>query len=262
MAMVLAAGCGADAEPGATTPTPGAAAESAQTPASPLTAPPTRQPAPPVAARPAAAERTGVLEDPDSFDVRRIYLDWSDEAPDLDGAAGRAVPPIGGTFAGTPVNEFNRAALVAAERERLEGLLDARRGIGTLVTDIGGRLSDYDPGYGEFYVDAFAPGSRFSFPMHADHEAERALPGLHVTLELENALDAYVWTVAPDQAARLIATLEDEGNPGRRVIARTTVRLTGAQPDAGANRRLIGRITSYVLRTPDGTPLREVTLAP
>ena len=98
--------------------------------------------------------------------------------------------------------------------------------------------------------------------MHADHGAERALPGLHVTLELENALDAYVWTVAPDQAARLIATLEDEGNPGRRVIARTTVRLTGAQPDAGANRRLIGRITSYVLRTPDGTRLREVTLAP
>ena len=209
-----------------------------------------------------AAERTGVLEDPDSFDVRRIYLDWSGEDAGLDGSAERLVPPIGGTRFGTPVNEFNRASLVAAERQRLEALLNARRGIGTLVTDIGGTLSDYDPGYGEFYVDVFAPGSRFSFPMHADQQAERALPGLQVTLELENALDAYVWQVASDQAAKLIATLEDEGNASRRVIARTTVRLTRAEKDAGMNRRLIGTITSYVLRTAEGTVLRELTLEP
>jgi len=209
-----------------------------------------------------AAERTGVLEDPDSFDVRRIYLAWSGEDAGLDGSADRAVPPIGGTHFGTSVNEFNRASLVAAETQRLQGLLDARRGIGTLVTDIGGRLSDYDPGYGEFYLDAFAPGSRLSFPMHADQQAERALPGLHVTLELENALDAYVWKVSSDQAARLIAALEDEGNATRRVIARTTVRLTRAEKDAGMNRRLLGRITAYTLRTPEGTVLRELTLEP
>tara|TARA_Y100001933_G_scaffold264768_1_gene332440 strand:- start:10894 stop:11547 length:654 start_codon:yes stop_codon:yes gene_type:complete len=209
-----------------------------------------------------AAERNGVVADPDSFDVRRIYLDWSGEDAGLDGSADRLVPPIGGTRSGTPVNEFNRASMVAAERQRLEALLSERRGIGTLVTNIGGTLSDYDPGYGEFYVDAFAPGSRFSFPMHADQHAERALPGLHVTLELENALDAYVWQVASDQAAKLIATLEDEGNASRRVIARTTVRLTGAEKDAGMNRRLIGRITSYTLRTPEGTVLRELTLEP
>lgn len=209
-----------------------------------------------------AAERTGVLEDPDSFDVRRIYLDWSGEDAGLDDSAERAVPPIGGKYLGTPVNEFNRPSLVAAERQRLQELLDARHGIGTLVTDIGGNLSDYDPGYGEFYVDVFAPGSRFSFPMHGDQQAERALPGLHVTLELENALDAYVWKVTPDHAANLIATLEDEGNASRRVIARTTVRLTGAEKDAAMNRRLIGRITSYTLRTPEGTVIRELALEP
>jgi hypothetical protein len=141
--------------------------------------------------------------------------------------------------------------------------LDAHRGIGTLVTDIGGYLSEFDPVYGEFYVDVFAPGRTFSFPQHQDHSVLRHLSALNVSMQLEETLDAYVWKVTPEQAAEIIGTFEDESNSGRRrVVARATIRITGARADSGFDRRLMGELTSYTLRTREGTLLREFALEP
>lgn len=207
--------------------------------------------------------RGGELNDPSGYDMYWVYVDWTGNHPDYGEAAERNVGRSGNTFDGQTVNEFNRAGLVAQERARLESLGKSARNIGFVTTNIGGRLGDYDPGYGEFYIGPMTPGSFISFsPTNWPvlREAYKGIDIRHVKLRLTNALDGYIWKTSADEASRIIALLEQEGNVGRQIYARARLQLlevavTGEMPEMSA------QVLSYTLHSESGTQLAEFDLS-
>lgn len=206
--------------------------------------------------------RNGELTDPSGYDMYWVYVDWTGNHPDYGKVAERNVGISGNTYDNQTVNEFNRADLVAQERARLESLGARSRNIGFITTNIGGRLGDYDPGYGEFYVDPMSPGSSISFSPTNWQVAREVYKGIdvrHVKLRLTNALDGYVWKLSPAEAEKVIAGLEREGNVGRQIYARAHLQILGVAVK-GDMPEMNAKVLSYSLHTERGTLLREVDL--
>ena len=206
-------------------------------------------------------ERSGELIDPSGYDMYWVYVDWSGKHPDYRKAAERNAGVIGGTYDNQTVNEFNRIAFIEKELARLESLGASGRGVGYVTTNIGGKLGDYDPGYGEFYVGPLTPGSSISFSPTNWQVARETYKGIdisHVTLRLTNALDGYVWKVSADEAAGIIAGLEREGNVGRNIYARVRLQLEGVV--MGSNPGMDAKVLSYSLHSQAGTELAEFDL--
>jgi len=206
--------------------------------------------------------QSGELVDPSGYDIYWVYVDWSGNHPDYAKAAERNAGIIGSTYNDQTVNEFNRAEFIEMERVRLQSLGASSRGIGFITTNIGGRLGDYDPGYGEFYVGPLTPGSSISFSptgWQVARETYKGIDVLHVKLRLTNALDGYVWKVSPEKAQEIITLLEREGNPGRQIYARARLQLDGIAV-AGDRPEMNARVLSYTLHTEKGTLLGEFDL--
>jgi len=212
--------------------------------------------------QPGQTARSGELTDPNVYDMYWVYVDWTGNHPDYEKAAERNVGMSGNTYDDQTVNEFNRAGFVEKERARLESLGASSRDIGFITTNIGGRLGDYDPGYGEFYVGPLTPGSSISFSptnWQAARETHKGIDILHVKLRLTNALDGYVWKLSPEKAQEIIGLIEREGNPGRQIYARTRLQIEGVAV-AGDRPEMNARILSYTLHTEKGTLLGEFDL--
>ncbi|MDY0007802.1 MAG: hypothetical protein RBS22_13355, partial [Spongiibacteraceae bacterium] len=206
------------------------------------------------------------LVDPDNYTLGWIYYDWSGEDPGLDALAEQRVPRIG-NFDGDTVTEFNRQQFVDKERERLYALYAEGRGVGSIVANITGTLGEYDPGYGEFYIDPFSPGSTITFGPSYNSDRQLAHQALNTRkdfgagLKFNNALKAYVWKVPPSEAAELIALFERENNPGRKIYARTRLKILGAHSQGPQNRHEIEtEVLDYTLFTEAGTELARFDL--
>ena len=145
------------------------------------------------------------------------------------------------------------------ERAKLEALFSSGKNIGTIVTNISGQLSEYDPGYGEFYITPFLPGGTINFGPSYDREAQQAhkdIKSLFTVVTISNALDAYVWRIPQEEAARIIALFEQEGNTGRNIYARTQLEITGTSPrNSQGNNVIETKIQSLTLYTKKGTEL-------
>lgn len=211
-----------------------------------------------------ASHRSRELTDPDHDAMGWIYLDWSGVDPKIAATAQRNVPGPGSSFDGMTVNEFNRSDLVAKEEARLQSLFDANKGVGFITFNISGNLSDYDPNYGEFYISAFSPGGAVSFGTFGQnrYSGGTGLTSFTVGLKLNNALDAYVWKVTPDEAAKVIAAFEREGaRTYRRVYARTKLKILDAEASTAPTRNMNTQILSFTLFTDKGTRLGHFDLS-
>lgn len=209
-----------------------------------------------------ASSRTRELTDPNGDALGWVYLDWSGVDPKLAEVAQRNVP-LQGKIDGEIVNEFNRAELVAKEHARLQSLFDAHKGVGFVTFNIRGNLSAYDPNYGEFYISAFSPGSSVGFgTFHQNrYSGGTGLANFSINLKLSNALDAYVWKVTADEAAKVIAAFEREGVAGTRgVYARTKLKILDAEASTAQSRAMNTQIMSFTLFTQQGTRLGHFDL--
>jgi len=130
---------------------------------------------------------------PDDETIVWIFLARAGVTPPIAEWARAHVRSQGYTY-DPPVNEFNRQEYIDAAARDLQARFDATRDVGIVTLNVRARLSEYDPGYGEFYIDAFAPGHYLTF---------QAL-GQEVAVKPTNATAAYTWKVPPEQA-RLIA---------------------------------------------------------
>lgn len=211
-----------------------------------------------------ATDRSRELTDPNGDALGWVYLDWSGVDPDLAAAAERNVGRPGTKIDGETVNEFNRAELVAKEQARLQSLFDAHKGVGFLTFNISGNLSDYDPNYGEFYISAFSPGSSVGFgTFHQNrYSGGTGLKNFSINMKLNNALDAYVWKLTPDEATKVIAAFEREGGATtyRRIYARTKLKILSAEASSAQARSMNTQILSFTLFTQKGTRLGHFDL--
>jgi hypothetical protein len=184
------------------------------------------------AAAPAAttAQRTGVLRDPTSEQVRAVAADWLGRPLDHEAMA-RAHP------------DHQRAA--ADERPAVlarlagESRAAAQAGTGIGVLDVSTPISgvSYDPAAGVYLLPVFSPGSTISLaPSHV--------------LRLSNAEAAYALGMTNPAAQTMQST---RAQPAR---VRLTARLESAQPTANGA-VLIGRLESFTLYDAQGGAIGE-----
>jgi len=217
------AGCGSGAAPNS----PEAAATAAGSPAA---APAVTADAPPAASRRAnageanaaapagrAAIGTQLLSHPDDLQV--VMLGYR-----LRGI----VPPLAQWAEGQVVvqraNEFERAAVLQSERDRLQSIYDGTAGVGRLRLEVRSRFSEYDGGRGGYYFTAFAPGSGFQFSAQpASGMRER------VGVQVDNEEELNFWPL--DAATAQDVLSKDNGT--RSVTLDSRFRITGASQDSG-----------------------------
>src|SRR5690606_6469092 len=89
---------------------------------------------------------TQVLSHPDDLQVVMLGYRLRGKAPPIaEWAAAQYVVKN--------ANEFDRARVLEAERERLQGIYDGTDGVGGLRLNVNARFSEYDGGRGGYYLD-------------------------------------------------------------------------------------------------------------
>lgn len=224
ISALLLAACGGPKAPDASGTTPGAA-PSAANPTAASSAAPTDSAsnagAAPSPVAPALAGRTRELVNPDANTMIFLYYDLSGIAPPIE----------------TWVEEDSRvkyapgiekAAKRTAVRAELSAAAAAVRGVGILHISLNSaNLSEYDPAYSEFTVQALEASSEIPF----------AALGQKVDIKFGNSRAAQTWHVAPTEAQ----TIRDRVS-GANVSLELTLRITDVLPGPGG-----GTITADVL---------------
>jgi len=125
-------------------------------------------------------------------------------------------------------------------RAELAAGLAAVRGIGYIRLTLNDRLSEYDPGYGEFTLRALAPSS--SVPFKALQQ--------EVALRFGNGRDAQIWAVPAAQAQ----AVQDSFRHGRDVVLDLLLKITDVQP-ATRGGTVVADVLEYEIRTQQGNQL-------
>lgn len=121
-------------------------------------------------------------------------------------------------------NEFERAAVLASERQRLQGIYDGTANVGRLRMDVGAQLSQYDAARGGYYLTAFTPGSVFNFSAEpASHAREQ------VAVQVDNEEELNFWPL--DAAAAQDVLRKTNGS--RSVDLDSHFRITGITQRSG-----------------------------
>lgn len=92
-------------------------------------------------------------------------------------------------------DEFKRPSLLKEEQERLQGVYDGTAEVGRLRLNVNAQFGEYDAGRGGYYLDAFMPGSAFSFDAQPSPEIQRQ----RISLQVDNPGELNFW---PLDAAR------------------------------------------------------------
>lgn len=132
------------------------------------------------------------------------------------------VPPVAQWAEGQHVvlraNEFERAAVLESERNRLQSVYDGTAGIGRLRLNISSQFSEYDGNRGGYYLTAFSPGSVFTFSAQPVSTTEE-----QVRVQVDNEEELNFWPL--DAAAAQHALREAGGT--RSVTLDSSFRITG-----------------------------------
>lgn len=133
-------------------------------------------------------------------------------------------------------NEFERSALLEAERQRLQGIYDSTADVGRLRLNVRARFGEYDATRGGYYLDAFMPGSVFNFNARpAPHPVVQE----RVDLQVDNSEEINFWPL--DVAAAQDALQRTGGM--RNVTLDSRFRITGISRRSGGavlSARLLG----------------------
>lgn len=132
-------------------------------------------------------------------------------------------------------NEFDRAAVRDEEQARLQAVYDGTEDIGLLRINVNARISEYDGSRGGYYLDAFTPGSVFTF---SARPAPNPFREEAVSLRIDNPDELNFWPL--DSAAAQEALAKNNGQ--RHVTLDSRLRITGI------NRRSTGaEVTATLL---------------
>jgi hypothetical protein len=189
---------------------------------------------------PALTGRTGELVNPDEQTMIFLYYDLAG-----------LTPPIDNWIAEDSNVRYGPADAKPARREELRAAYTAAqtsvRNVGRLRLTVRSNLSDYDPTYGEFTVQALAPGSTYNF---------RAF-SRSVTLRLANGQQAQRWPVSPTDAQKI----KDRVSYLQGTELDVVLQITGVQPgtDGGS---LTANVVSYEIRDRSAGVIGRVQVAP
>ena len=167
--------------------------------------------APPPAPAPAPAApvsaRTKVVADPSELDVLMVFYDWLGQEPPVSKWAEQE-------WKVRSSDEFRKAGNQAEVENNLRSMFSSLKDTGTVKVNINAQLSEYDPKYGEYYIDAFAPGHSLQFGKYNEQ----------VQIQVLNASDAYAWKLAAADAQRVL-----ERNRMRMVTIGAELKIRGAR---------------------------------
>ena len=146
------------------------------------------------------------------------------------------VPPIGEWAAAQQrvrsANEFERGEVLREERARLQAVYDGTAQVGRLRMNVGASFSEYDASRGGYYLNAFTPGSLFTFSARPDGSRSET-----VSLRIDNPGELNFWALDPAAAQELLTK-----NGGQRnVTLDARLRITGV------SRRSDGPVLSATL---------------
>ncbi|MEX1147306.1 MAG: hypothetical protein WEB93_02890 [Sphingomonadales bacterium] len=127
-------------------------------------------------------------------------------------------------------NEFTRPAALKAEVDRLRDVYDTTDGVGFLRVRTSTQVSQYDGNRGGFYLNAFSPGTTFSF----GHYNEK------VALQVTNSADAYFWPLDAETAQGVL-----EKNTNSRVVTVDMLMALGALERRTSGPVMSGRVLEY-----------------
>ncbi|MEZ5565182.1 MAG: hypothetical protein R3F24_06525 [Gammaproteobacteria bacterium] len=170
--------------------------------------------------------RTGELVNPDNSTMVFLYYDLAGIPPPMDNwVEGDSRVQ----YAPGPEKAANRKTVKA----ELESAAASVHGIGVLHLSMSANLSDYDPTYGEFTVQALSPSQEVEF---------QAL-GQKVSLRFANGRVAQIWKVpaAESQAIR------DKIGRSRNVSMDVTLNILGVLPAPGGG-VISTNVVDYELR--------------
>lgn len=122
-------------------------------------------------------------------------------------------------------NEFERAAVLQAERERLQSIYDGTAGVGRLRLEVRSQFSEYDGNRGGYYLTAFAPGSVFTFstqPVSGTRE--------QVSVQVDNEEELNFWPLDAAAAQEVLRA----SNGTRSVTLDSSFRITGVTQRSGS----------------------------
>ena len=166
------------------------------------------------AAAPAKGEAAGsrLLGNPDDLQMVLLAYRLLGQPPPLADWAAAQYPV-------QSANEFERAVVLQREQQRLQAVYDSTDGVGRLRLQVSASLSEYDAGRGGYYLDAFAPGSLFTFATRPDSRREEK-----VSLSVDNDGELNFWPL--DASAAQQALQKNGGN--RQVTLDSQFLITGA----------------------------------
>lgn len=122
-------------------------------------------------------------------------------------------------YAVQSANEFERAAVLQREQQRLQAIYDSTAGVGRLRLQVSAGLSEYDANRGGYYLDAFAPGSVFTFTARPTPRREEK-----VALSIGNEGELNFWPLAAGTAQQVL----QQNGGHREVTLDSQFRITGA----------------------------------
>lgn len=151
------------------------------------------------------------------------------------------VPPLArwaeGQVAVRRANEFDRAAVLQAERDRLQSVYDGTATVGRLRLNVDSQFSEYDGNRGGYYLTAFAPGSVFRFSAQPVSGANE-----QVAVQVDNEEELNFW---PLDAAAARDVLHQH-NGSRSVALDSVFRIVGVAQRSGGT-TIIVRLQRYAI---------------
>lgn len=165
--------------------------------------------------------RTGELLNPDESTMVFLYYDLAGMTPPIDDW-------VENDNRVKYAQPLDRPARRKAVRSELEAAASSVRGMGFIRLTMHANLSEYDPTYGEFSVQALAPSSMVSYD---------AL-GQKVSLRFANGRMAQLWRVPANEAQ----AIRDKVAYGANVSLDALLRITDVLPGPGG-----GSITTEVI---------------
>ena len=190
------------------------------------------EPTPPsVAQRPELAAttpaRNGLIVDPNDIDVLMIYYDWIGQTPPFAKWAEQESKV-------STADEFRKEKNASDVVNSLSSTFASVKGTGILRVNISSQLSEYDPTYGEYYIESFSPGHSPFFSKY----------GEHITVDFRNAADAYAWKISAADARKVL-----DRNEGRSITVVAELKLRAARPSGDDGGILIADILRYTIHS-------------
>lgn len=112
-------------------------------------------------------------------------------------------------------NEFNRAAVLKEEMDRLQDAYDSTEDVGFIRMRTRSNFTEYDGNRGGYYLTTFSPGTSYQFRAYQDK----------VALQLVNASAAHFWPMDVQRAQEVL----QRNRNNRHVTVDTTIAIMGVE---------------------------------